>query len=92
MDNESPLEMKDREFNSSFNELESFRVNQRVFRSFDRIVKNLQKLGNVNKVEKQKLPVSSAYKDGSLLQLSKRKNTQFSTVKDALKILFTNQN
>ena len=52
MDNESPLEMKHREFNSSFNELESFRVNQRVFRSFDRIVKNLQKLGKVNKVGK----------------------------------------
>ena len=48
----SPLEMKHKEFNSSFNELESFRVNQRVFRSFDRIVKNLQKLGKVNKAGK----------------------------------------
>ena len=48
----SPLEVKHKEFNSSFNELESFRVNQRVFRSFDRIVKNLQKLGKVNKAGK----------------------------------------
>ena len=55
VDNVSPLEMKHREFNSSFNELESFRVNQRVFKRFDRIVKNLQKVGNVNKVGKSEV-------------------------------------
>ena len=50
--NVSLLKMKRREFNSSFNELESFCVNQRMFRSFDHIVKNLQRLGKVNKVVK----------------------------------------
>ena len=48
----SSLEMKQTEFNSSFNELESFRISQRVFRGFERIVKNLQKLGKVNKTGK----------------------------------------
>ena len=46
------LVRKNREFCSTFNDLESFHVDSRVFKSFNSIVKNLQALRKTNKTGK----------------------------------------